>query len=366
MSAYCVGKAGIEMLVKVAADELGEHGIRVNAVQPGLVDTELDRRSSPRAASCSTTTTRRCRSRASAPSTTSPSVVALPRRSGIDVDHRPDARHRRRPPAPPRPRLRPRCSGNGGDDAWISTSHDRRATAFRAEARAWLEAATPSRASQARRRSGALRTCSGDAEPGSRRRARRTAARTWQRTLFDDGWAGITWPVEYGGRGGPGWQQRIFNEEQVALRRRASACSRSASAWPARRSSRYGTDEQKERFLPAMLRGDEIWCQLFTEPGAGSDLAGLRTRADARRRRVGRQRPEGVDVGRALQRLGHPARPHRPRRAEAPGHHLLPRSTCARRASTCGRCARSPATRTSTRCSSPTCASPTTIAARRA
>jgi alkylation response protein AidB-like acyl-CoA dehydrogenase len=104
------------------------------------------------------------------------------------------------------------------------------------------------------------------------------ACAQWQRTLYEGGWAGITWPVEAGGRGGAGWQQRIFNEEQARFDVAVGAfavgigmAGPTVIAW--------GSDEQKARLLPAMLRGDEIWCQLFSEPGAGSDLAGLRTRA---------------------------------------------------------------------------------------
>ena len=73
----------------------------------------------------------------------------------------------------------------------------------------------------------------------------------------------------------------------------------------------HGTEEQKSRYLRPLFTGEEMWCQLFSEPGAGSDVAGLSTRADPRRRRVDRERPEGVDVARALREVGHPRRPHR-------------------------------------------------------
>ena len=104
------------------------------------------------------------------------------------------------------------------------------------------------------------------------------ACREWQHALHAGGWAGITWPVEAGGRGGKGWQQRIFNEEQAKFDVAVGAFAVGVGmAGPT--IIACGTDEQKRRFLPPMLAGDEIWCQLFSEPGAGSDLAGLRTRA---------------------------------------------------------------------------------------
>src|SRR5438132_3516045 len=147
--------------------------------------------------------------------------------------------------------------------------------AFRAEARAWLsEHAKP-------------RVPGGPSDhsyvPGERTPdadlEHMHACREWQRTLFAGGWAGIAWPREAGGRGGAGWQQRIFNEEQakfdVAVGAFAVGIGMAGPTIIA-----WGTDEQKQRFLPPMLRGDEIWCQLFSEPGAGSDLAGLRTRAE--------------------------------------------------------------------------------------
>ncbi|HEX6569020.1 MAG TPA: acyl-CoA dehydrogenase family protein [Acidimicrobiales bacterium] len=101
----------------------------------------------------------------------------------------------------------------------------------------------------------------------------------WQRTLYDGGWAGITWPKEYGGRGGKPIHQVIFGQEQARYGVSNGAFMISIGmAGPTILA--HGTAEQKDRFLPPMLRGDEMWCQLFSEPGAGSDLANLSTRAE--------------------------------------------------------------------------------------
>jgi alkylation response protein AidB-like acyl-CoA dehydrogenase len=105
------------------------------------------------------------------------------------------------------------------------------------------------------------------------------SAQAWQATLYDNGWAGITWPVEYGGRGESSVEQMIFNQELARFDVPGSVFAQGIGmAGPT--LIRHGSDEQKKRFLGPMLRGDELWCQLFSEPGAGSDLAALATKAE--------------------------------------------------------------------------------------
>lgn len=102
--------------------------------------------------------------------------------------------------------------------------------------------------------------------------------RAWQRTLFDNGWAGITWPKEYGGRGGTPAESIIFNQEASKFDVTTGFIG-AAQQLVGPPLLRFGTEEQKARYIPSMLKGDELWCQLFSEPGAGSDLAALATRA---------------------------------------------------------------------------------------
>src|SRR6056297_993990 len=99
----------------------------------------------------------------------------------------------------------------------------------------------------------------------------------WQRTRFDGGWAAITWAPEHGGRGGTPAQAIIFAEEQAAFDV-TSGYLDAAISLIGPSLIRFGTDAQRERYLRPMLRGDEVWCQLFSEPEAGSDLAAVRTR----------------------------------------------------------------------------------------
>ena len=100
----------------------------------------------------------------------------------------------------------------------------------------------------------------------------------WQRTLFDAGYAGIAWPREHGGRGATLMEQAIFNEELVRARAPAAAnVIGLVMGGPV--VINHGTDAQKARYLAPILSGEEIWCQGFSEPNAGSDLASLTTSA---------------------------------------------------------------------------------------
>jgi alkylation response protein AidB-like acyl-CoA dehydrogenase len=138
--------------------------------------------------------------------------------------------------------------------------------AFRAEVWAWLQ-------DHAKPRSGPSdwsRNTDSDEYP--------ERCKEWQHTLYEGGWGAITWPVEYGGRGLSGWHQTIFNQEAAAFDVSTGAFSVGIGMFGPTLIA-HGTEEQKQRYLPAMIRGEEIWCQLFSEPEAGSDLAALKTRA---------------------------------------------------------------------------------------
>lgn len=104
------------------------------------------------------------------------------------------------------------------------------------------------------------------------------AARVWQQILFDAGFAGMSWSRDVGGRGGTLAEQALFAEElgRRGLPKQLGFVTMEL-AGPV--IAAYGTPEQQQRFLEPMLRGEELWCQLFSEPDAGSDLGSLRTRA---------------------------------------------------------------------------------------
>jgi acyl-CoA dehydrogenase len=143
---------------------------------------------------------------------------------------------------------------------------------FRAKCRAWLEKnATPLDPNDAA--GGML----GEGEAGEAETASVVAAsKGWQAKKFDAGWAVLTWPKEYGGQGLGRMEQIIWNQEEAKFR---TPINLYMIGHGSPTLMAHGTEEQKKRFLPEMARGEEIWCQLFSEPAAGSDLAGLRTTA---------------------------------------------------------------------------------------
>jgi alkylation response protein AidB-like acyl-CoA dehydrogenase len=103
--------------------------------------------------------------------------------------------------------------------------------------------------------------------------------RAWQVKLAAGRWVGIHWPAEYGGRGASPVEVAIFNME-YARSRALQPVNRVGINLAGPTLLAHGTEEQKQRWLPSILDAAELWCQLFSEPGAGSDLASLRTRAE--------------------------------------------------------------------------------------
>jgi alkylation response protein AidB-like acyl-CoA dehydrogenase len=131
--------------------------------------------------------------------------------------------------------------------------------AFRDELRAWLQDNHPGR------------------EPAGDEAAFEFR-RNWQRKLHKGGWAGVSWPKEYGGRGATLIEQAIFNEETVRART-PQVANVLGLAMGGPTVIAHGTEEQQRRYLPPILSAEEIWCQGFSEPDSGSDLASLKTRA---------------------------------------------------------------------------------------
>jgi alkylation response protein AidB-like acyl-CoA dehydrogenase len=132
---------------------------------------------------------------------------------------------------------------------------------FAAEVRAWLAANAPA-----------------DPEPAGLEE-QIAWGRSWQRRLAEAGWVGIDWPAAYGGRGASPVEVAIFNSE-YARSGAPQLVNRVGVNLAGPTLLAHGTPEQCARWLPRITSAEDIWCQLFSEPGAGSDLAGLRTRAD--------------------------------------------------------------------------------------
>ncbi len=107
----------------------------------------------------------------------------------------------------------------------------------------------------------------------------RSRCRAWQHLLHESGWAGLAWPSAFGGRGLTAAHQIVFNQELARYDATAGFIT-AAQALVGPTLMAHGTREQQQRYLGPLLSGDESWCQLFSEPGAGSDLAALATRAE--------------------------------------------------------------------------------------
>ena len=180
--------------------------------------------------------------------------------------------------------------------------------AYRAEVRAWLEANAPKTPRRRRRRRG--------------RRRSMAASKAWQAKKAAAGYAQITWPKEWGGQGGTPIQQVIFNQEEAKHPVPGNPFQIGLGMCVPTVMPPSPTRRPRTRFVGPALRGEEIWCQLFSEPSGGSDVAAARTkavRAPRRLRRLADLGPEGVDDGRAVLRLRHRRLPHQPGRAQAQG-----------------------------------------------
>jgi acyl-CoA dehydrogenase len=132
--------------------------------------------------------------------------------------------------------------------------------AFRKEARAWLKANAPKKKELAGL--GAIEQ-----------------AKLWQKRKYDAGWACISWPKEYGGRGASPIENVIWNQEESRFDVPQGVFA-IGQGMAAPTLMTWANEETKERFLPRLASGEDIWCQLFSEPAGGSELAALRTKAE--------------------------------------------------------------------------------------
>jgi alkylation response protein AidB-like acyl-CoA dehydrogenase len=144
---------------------------------------------------------------------------------------------------------------------------------FRAEVRAWIQANAPTDLQPELE-------LAGYGQPPLRGGDVIAASKAWQKTKSLGGWACLHWPVAYGGRGASAIERVIWQQEEGVYAKLAGIFL-IGQGMIAPTLMAYAAEPHKQRFLPPLASGEEIWCQLFSEPAAGSDLAGLRTRAEA-------------------------------------------------------------------------------------
>ena len=144
--------------------------------------------------------------------------------------------------------------------------------AFREEVRAFLSANAPHYLADDLAKSGFGNTNTGELDGLAE-------AKKWQRTKAEAGWACLAWPKAYGGRGSSPIENVIWAQEEGVFAR-LSGTFIIGQGMCAPTMMAYASEEHKQRYLPKLASGEEVWCQLFSEPHGGSDLAGLRTRAE--------------------------------------------------------------------------------------
>jgi alkylation response protein AidB-like acyl-CoA dehydrogenase len=158
-------------------------------------------------------------------------------------------------------------------DAEIEEPHQ-----FRARVHAWLQANAPKKGDPDDFSAIHIVSATTAEEYEAREQRAMAVTQKWQRKLFDAGLAGRSWPIEYGGHGAPAWQDEIVSDEQsrygVSTKMFAIALEMLPPVLFA-----HGTHGQRVEHLPRVVRGEESWCQLLSEPDAGSDLASVRTTA---------------------------------------------------------------------------------------
>jgi alkylation response protein AidB-like acyl-CoA dehydrogenase len=160
-----------------------------------------------------------------------------------------------------------------------SMDPDEEPARLRRAVRAWLDEHAPAKGSPEDFSAAHVVSAATRAEYEQRERAALAVTRRWQRALHAAGWAGRSWPVAYGGHDDPSWADHVIAEEQSRYGVSTKMLAIALEMVPPLLLT-FGTEDQRRRHLPAIVRGDEAWCQLLSEPDAGSDLTNVQTFAE--------------------------------------------------------------------------------------
>jgi alkylation response protein AidB-like acyl-CoA dehydrogenase len=162
----------------------------------------------------------------------------------------------------------------------VEQSRSEAPEAFRARVRNWLDEHAPGKGEPGDFSAAHVISATTPGEYERREREALAVTKQWQRSLYDAGFAGLAWPPRYGGAGAPKWQEEIVTEEQSGYGVSTKMLAIALEMVPPVLFE-FGTHEQRAQHLPVVVRGEESWCQLLSEPGAGSDLASVTARATA-------------------------------------------------------------------------------------